>query len=399
MTRAVREPAMPSAHVIHITEPVTGGVGRQVELIAAALPQHGFRLGLILSLQRAPGYAVQAERFRKQGIEVDVIPMRRQLSPVRDLVSFFRIRRMLSRRQPDLVHTHASKAGMLGRRAARALGIPVVHTPHVFAFEWRRSGGLSFLYRVAERMAASWCERILLLSYEQCECAYSVGIRPLEKLTVLPNGVDCDYFAPATRLQREHARARFGLAHDIPVVGMAARFEPQKGVGHFLRAAASLCRRVERIHFLLVGEGSLLDDARGMIRQFGIEHAVSFCGNITHMRDFYHALDLFVLASLWEGCPYVILEAQASGVPVVATETCGSRALINDSETGMLVPVGDEAALARQVEQLLADRESAGRMAAWARAGIEKDFRLQDWSRQLAGVYTEILAENRLSGQ
>jgi glycosyltransferase involved in cell wall biosynthesis len=289
--------------ITHISEPVTGGVGRQVELVAHALPACGFRLHLIVSLARDPAFARSLEAYEAEGIGTDVVPFVRRPCPVRDPWSYLRLKRVLRRVRPALVHTHSSKAGMLGRRAAHALGIPCVHTPHVFAFEWAKSGVRRCLFRILERRAARWCDRIVLLSDAQRELAFTVGLGPIERLDVIPNGVDAEQFRPAVPEERRAARKRFGVTVDVPVVGMAARFEPQKGVGDFLRAAAGLRQRIPRVRFLLAGDGSMEEEARQRVDRLGLTDAVSFCGNVTHMLEFYHALDAFVLASLWEGCP------------------------------------------------------------------------------------------------
>lgn len=380
--------------VVHITEAVQGGIIRHLDWIRSALPSRGVELHFILSLERTPGYAVVLDACRKEGIGSDVVPMQRTPSPVDDFPVLMKLIGCLRRCQPDLVHTHGSKGGFFGRLAATHLGIPALHTPHVFAFEWAHPGVKRHFYVEAERLAARWCRRLVLLSEAQRQAARDVGVGREKQYCVLPNGIDAGAYPPATPETRRAARERFGLPLDAPVLGMAARFEPQKGVGGFLRAARQVVDAVPEVRFLLAGEGAELAAAQDRARETGLAEHMIFCGSVEHILPFYHALDGFVLASLWEGLPYVILEAQAAGLPVVSTRTLGADAVIDDGVHGRLVPVGDSSRLAAAMLSLLNDPASARGLAGAGHRRVCSDFTLERWADGLAALYRDVLAES-----
>ncbi|MCX7934125.1 MAG: glycosyltransferase, partial [Planctomycetota bacterium] len=339
--------------VLQVTEAMAGGVARHLDLIWRALPARGFAVAFAVSLMRGAEAESLVARWRAEGAAVAVVPMRRAIRPLADWRAGRHLRRAMASLRPALVHTHASKAGYLGRAAANRLGIPAVHTAHVFAFEWTRSAWWRLFYRLLERRASRWCQRIICLSEMQMEAAFAAGLSAAEKLAVIANGVDSEEFKPPSEAERAAARRRWGIGADELAIGTAARLEPQKGMGHFLRAAALISAALPAARFFIAGTGSLESECRRRTADLGLTERVVFCGNVADMPTFYHALDCFALTSLWEGLPYAILEAQASGLPVVASRTIGAEMLIVDQESGLLTPLGDEKALAAAVLRVL----------------------------------------------
>ncbi len=373
--------------VTHICEACLGGVARQLRLAARTLPAGGILPRFILSTRRGPASVRLADDLRGEGRPVDEVPMRRSICPLRDLIHLLKIRRILRSTRPALVHTHSSKAGILGRFAAHMLGIPCVHTPHVFAFEWQHGGVMGRLYRMLERRAARWCEALVMLSDLQNEFALLEGVGTLEQRAVVPNGVDPAAFVPPTPQQRQAARACFGVGENVPLIGCAGRMAPQKGIDRLLRAASSLRQQERETEFLVAGTGELLASHRALAERLDLTKAVRFCEEVDDMQRLYHALDVFVLPSLWEGMPYTVLEAQSCGVPVVASRTCGSASIIEDEVSGLLVEIGDERQLMQAMLRLLREPQLAERLGAWGRANVERYFTLEQWSRSLTRLY------------
>jgi len=385
----MRDDALPL--ILQVTEALAGGVARHLDLIWRALPARGFAIAFAVSVDRNAGAAALAARWRAEGARVEVVPMCRAIRPMSDWRAGRKLRQIIDAIRPTLVHTHASKGGYLGRAAARHLHIPAVHTGHVFAFEWPRSAWRRFFYRLLERRASQWCDRIICLSATQMEAAVAAGLGPPDKMAVVANGVDSDEFKPPSEAERAAARRRWGIGAEELAVGTAVRLEAQKGIGHFLRAAAIIREALPNARFFIAGEGSQESECRRRVAALRMEKCISFCGNVVDMPVFYHALDCFVLTSLWEGLPYAILEAQASGLPVVASCTVGAEMLIIDHESGILTPLADEKALAAAVIQVLRDPQLAQYLGAWARARICEHFTLERWADNLAAVYRSVL--------
>ncbi len=375
-------------NVTHIAEGTVGGLARQLELAARALPQRKVDLHMIVSCERDPHFVEDIEAFRRLGVRVDIVPMLREPSALRDFSCYRQIKEVLSRRKPDVLHTHSSKGGILGRRAAHTLRIPCIHTPHVFPFEWATFPKRG-IYRKIEQIAAGWCDRVVMLSELQKRVALESGIGPADKLTVIPNGVSTADYRPPNDEERTAARAHFGL-NDERVIGVAARLEPQKGMGHFLRAAQMLLTRQPKTRFLVAGTGSLEAQCRARADKLGLRKAITFCGNISHMLRFYHAIDCFMLASLWEGLPYVILEAMACGLPIVSTRSFGCEGVIEHDQNGLLLPIQDEAGLARAAERVITDEAFASQLGQNARARVDEAFSLDTWADGLVACYNDV---------
>jgi glycosyltransferase involved in cell wall biosynthesis len=315
--------------------------------------------------------------------------MRRAISPVEDFSAYIALRRLMKAERPAVVHTHASKAGFLGRAAARALGIPVVHTPHVMPMEWSGSA----LYLALERRAAKWTDRLVVLNDRQETLARDKLELPSDRIRYLVNGVDVDAFYPATPVVFARARRKLEVREMRPLVGIAARLEPQKGVGTFIGAAAQVLEEQPRAIFLIAGSGSLQPELERRCAKLGIEKSVRFLGEQALMPSFYHALDVFALASLWEGMPYAILEAQASGLAVVATSTPGAQALIRPGETGSLVRLDDPTSMASAICTYLADQRLRDRVGRRAREAVVAHHSVQQWAERLAGLYRELVPD------
>ncbi len=379
--------------VLHIAEAAAGGVATHLELLARTL--RGFRLHFAVSSRRDPGVPERLARA-PQTESVKAIGMLRRPAPLTDYLALRQLVKLIRQLRPDLVHTHSSKGGYLGRKAAYLCGVPAVHTPHVFAFEWARLPGVKTLFRLLEKRAARWCEKLVLLSDWQLETAFQNRIAPLEKLEVIPNGVDSAFFRPGSRQEKAAARAALGLEDNALVVGTAARLSPQKGLRDFLTAAKMIAKQKAEAVFLIAGEGAQEKELRRYADALGVSPQVRFCGNLAEMLPFYRALDCFVLSSLWEGLPYVILEAQACGLPVISTDTSGGAAAIRHEESGLLVAKSDTLQLAGAILRVLDDGELAKKLGSWGRVEAEKSFSLNRWADDLAGLYRKVLDQTKL---
>lgn len=367
-------------------EATAGGTGRHLDLVAQYLPSLGIGLTLAVSPLRNP--LLPEQLARHPDIKIELLPMKRRISPLGDLLAYRKIVRLLQDNQPDLIHTHSSKAGFLGRLAASRLGIPVVHTPHVLAMEWSNSR----IYKKLEQLAARWTTKMIVLNLEQKLLAQEVLGIPAADLVYIPNGVDPEEFHPASLEVRAMARKSLQVGPKRLLIGMAARLEPQKGVGNLLRVAKLVLKEFPNAIFLLAGSGSLEEKLKKRCRALEIADSVRFLGECEHMPSFYHALDLFVLASLWEGMPYTILEAQASALAVVASATPGALALIEPGKTGMLAPIDDVPYLASAICTYLGNELVRERIGKKAREFVLVEHTAGKWAQSLAGLYHEIIA-------
>jgi glycosyltransferase involved in cell wall biosynthesis len=340
------------------------------------LPEDRFDVLAVVSPRSDGEFLPDMEDMWLRGRRVEVIPMHRNPAPFSDVLAVYRLWRLLRRERPDVLHVHGSKGGLLGRLAGRMAGVPrIYHTPHVYPFQWAR--GLRRLILLAgERLLWRLSTSVVAVGQGQAAVALGMRLAVPERLVTIPNGVDADHFARlASPENRASVRRELGLAPDCLAVGMVARLAPQKGCGHFLRAARAVADRFPSAVFLLVGSGPLLPVLRAMAGDLGLGSRMMFLGHRQDADRLYAALDLFVLSSLWEGLPYAILEAQASGLAVVASRIPGCEELVESGKTGYLVEMHDETGIARKICELLADRDLRKRMGGYGQQRVATLFR------------------------
>ncbi len=372
-----------------VLEATQGGTRRHVIDLLYGLDPARFDLLPVVSPRSDGEFQPDLERMWTEGRRVEVIPMRRQPAPLRDLLALWRLWRLFRRERPDVVHAHGSKGGLLGRLAARLAGVPrIYHTPHVYPFQWARGGLSRLVFLATERLLWRLSSKVVAVGQGQAEVALELRVAAPGRLTVIPNGVDAARFeALAAPANRARVRGELGLADGDLAVGMVARLSPQKGCGHFLRAARLVAAKHPEARFLLIGAGPLLPYLHALAQDLGIRERVIFLGHRPDADRLYAALDLFVLSSLWEGLPYVLLEAGASGLPVVASRIPGCVELVEDGATGYLVELRNEEEIAARISELLADPGKRAAMGAAGRERVREGFRLDRFLELHAELY------------
>ncbi|MBI3828178.1 MAG: glycosyltransferase family 4 protein [Planctomycetes bacterium] len=366
----------------YVCEATAGGVRKHLRELMRLFsrPEEGFEIHALLGDRGEPGLAAELEQLRAQGVRTAVLPaLQRPIRLLRDRAAYAEIKRFIRELAPQLVHTHSSKAGFLGRLAAHAAGVPrIVHTAHVFPFQWA-TGLKGFFYTKLERYAARRCHAIVCVGASQREEALRIGLAPTEKVLLIPNGVEIP--PPASLEEIAALRMRLQLPAKAPVVGMVARLAPQKGVRPFLEAAAQVVRARPDAIFVLAGGGPLEEEARARAAALGLTAGqFRFLGHVEDAERLYPAFDVLALSSLYEGLPYVLLEAMARGVPVVATDVQGSRDVIEHGVSGLLARPGNAADLAAKLSALLGDRSQREKLSGAALARVRERFSLEQFA-------------------
>jgi len=375
-------------HVVEILEATAGGTRTHILQLLRGLKERGFQMTLLASTERNPSFSKDIEHLRAAGIRVIEIPMVRQVAPLRDLAALARLRRILRTLAPDIVHTHASKAGILGRIAARLSGVrTIIHTPHVYYFQGKR-GLARWFFRMLERMALPLAAKTVLLCESQQELArQELGAQP-ERVEVIENGVNTAHFSPRNR--KREAQEALDIGTDSILIGTVTRFMPQKGCDIFLKAMVRVLERRPECCGLIVGAGPLEAALRRLAQQLGIGSRIHWRKEDNDPREIYEALDVFVLSSHYEGLPYALLEAMAMALPVVATRVTGCLDLITHHETGLLAAPDHPADLANGILQLLHNPKEAQRLGAAAREAVKRDFSIERFLDKTARLYADL---------
>ncbi len=344
--------------VLQVVEAITAGVGQHVLDLSLRLQRAGLHVLVACPGVRDGAWKDTAfvDRLGAAGIPATVVPMRRRIHPLADLRAASRLAKLIQRERVDVIHGHSSKAGALARLAALRVRSserpPVVYTPNAFAFLGARRPATRWLYLAVERwLGRRATDAVICVSKSEMTLAQRHAIVPPERLALIENTVDLSRFG----LDRSPAaKSNLGLDSTRPVIGAIGRLAPQKGPAYLLRAARLLIDGGLDAQFLLVGEGELEGELLQMVTDLGLDDHVSLPGFSNDIPQVLAALDVFVLPSLYEGLPYTLMEAMAAGCAVVATNVMGNRDLIEDGETGLLVPPADANALARALASLMA---------------------------------------------
>ena len=324
------------------------------------------------------------------------------IRPWRDLAAVAALARAFRRLRPAIVHTHSSKAGILGRAAARLAGVPVViHSIHGFGFHDGQPAWMRRALIAAERLAAPWTTHFVSVAATHLERGAALGIVDRERASVLRSGVHlADLAAAAERAGRAGQpalRTRLGLPAAGPILGMVACLKPQKAPLDFVEAAARIASVRPEASFVMVGDGPLRPQIEARARSLGIASRLHLLGWRRDVPDLLAAFDVAVLTSLWEGLPRVVPEAIAAGRPIVATAIDGTAEILRDGETALLAPPGDPGAVANQVLRLLDDPALARRIASAARpllAGFDIDWMVREQER----LYGRLLDQAERAG-
>lgn len=320
----------------------------------------------------------------------------REAAPFKDWSALRGLMRLFRTRGYDIVHTHTSKAGFLGRIAARRAGVPVVvHTAHGNVFDGYFNAVATRAFIAMERYAARRCDRIIELTPGGIEEHLALGIGRREQFRTICSGIDLEPFAGAVR-RREDTRRRLGIGSGDVLVGGVGRLEPVKGFTYFVEAARQVLAAEPSVQFVLAGQGSLEAALRAQAAPLG--GRFRFLGPRNDIPDLMAALDVFVLPSVNEGMGRVLLESGAAGVCRVATRVGGVPDVVRDGETGVLVEARDPGALAEAILALSRDGARRARLGEAARAEVAPEYGLDRMVMRIEALYEDVVREKGLDG-
>lgn len=377
---------MPRIKVAHIVTKLEWGGAQQNTLhTVRTLNRDFFDAHLICG----PGGILDGEAGRDDVPVEFVSALQRAVHPVKDAAAFFQLRRLLRRLRPDIVHTHSSKAGILGRWAASAAGVPVVvHTFHGFGFHPAQPAPVRAAYVAVERWTARLSTALIAVSRANRDEALARGIGRPDQYHLIRSGVP---LAPYRSLaSRRDAPPGIVLGAEEKLVTTIGPFKPQKNLKDFLRAAAAVLQRRRDVKFLVIGDGDGRVRLEEEIRRRGLADHVVLAGWRRDVPALLARTDAFCMTSLWEGLPRSLVEAMAAGRPCVVNAVDGCRDLIDDGVNGFLVPPRHPLTTAERLLQILADDDLAFLLGRRARETIGDEFDIDGMVRAQERLYSAL---------
>ncbi len=337
-----------------------------------------------------PGGRLVAEA-RASGVPVHVVDdLVRRPDPRRDLRTVVRLAALFRRRGYRLVHTHSTKAGLLGRLAAWLAGVPaVVHTVHGFPFEMG-PGLRTRAYSAVERLAALLTDRVVCVGEVLRRQVEALGMAPGRKLVTIYSGLD--FAACRPRRAAEETKRRLGVEGAWPIVGSVGYLMEAKAQHDLIEAAARLVPRYPRLVLLLVGEGPLRPFLERRIADLGVGAHARLLGERDDVADLLPVFDVYAMSSRREGVGRALSEAMYAGLPVVTTAVAGVTELVADEETGLLVPPRNPERLAAAIDRLVADPALARRLGAAAGRRARELMSVDRMIADLVRLYDDLLA-------
>lgn len=333
------------------------------------------------------------------GATVYLIPeLVREIRPFQDVVAFLKIRRILKELKKPfsqmIVHTHSSKAGILGRWAARVSGIHlIIHSIHGFGFHDFQPSFLRAFYICMERLTSLVTTRFIAVSRATIEKGVAKRIFTRDKTVLIRSGIDIREFQDVT-CDKVEKKKEWGLDAGCPLVAMIACLKTQKSPLDFVNVAKIVSDAIAPVRFLLIGDGVLRSEIEALIQKVGMEGKILLLGWRNDIPEILRCVDVLVLTSLWEGLPRVFPQAMASGVPVVATDVDGAPEAIEHGINGFLTPPKDVHAMAEKVIYLIRHPKEAQEMGKKGRDLVD-EFDIWKMLAQQQALYASLLKSDK----
>lgn len=328
------------------------------------------------------------------GLKCFFIPyLIREINPLQDILAALWIYKILRSIRPHVVHTHSSKAGILGRWVAWLAGIPVtIHTFHGYGFNDYQSRLKRNIFILAEKITSIITSHFIAVSREDVKKGMRLELFDRERVTLIRSGIDVAVFRK-TAIDVQKKKIELGLPPLSSVVGMIACMKPQKAPLDFVEVAKLVNRELPDVYFIYVGDGELMPGVEGAVNRYGLSDRFIILGWRADIPEIMRTLDVLALTSRWEGLPRVLPEAMAAGIPIVAASVDGTPEAVVNGVNGFLVPPGNVGAFRDKLLFLLKNRDKAKEMGASGTRMVE-EFDITNMTPQQERLYEKLLSVN-----
>jgi len=368
-----------------ITKLELGGAQKQLLTLIRHLDKKRFHLFLFT----AKDGLLLPEALSINGLTIKKsICLERPINPLKDLLALIEIHRFIKKNNIEIVHTHSSKAGILGRLAARLAKVKIIiHAVHGWSFNDYQPRVERLFFIWLERLSARFSDKLIVASNYDRQKGLDNHIGRENKYTLIHYGIDYTEF----NIREQNIRKELRIDANDLVVGMVSCFKPQKSPQDFIKLAFLVSKALPNVKFLLVGDGILHGKIEKLIHKFNLQKQVILTGWRRDIPRILSAIDIFVLTSLWEGLPIAVLEAMASNKPVISTDTGGVREVITEGKSGFLVLPGDMLKMSERLAVLLKDKNLRAEMGQNARDSLDFNFALTNMIRESKNLYEDIM--------
>ena len=384
--------------VLHIITHMGFGGAQEYTLLSVigldAMPE--YEVSLLSGIKK--GYEGELLSLAREKTHLIMVPeMGRAINPLSDLIALWKIYRLIRKGHYHIVHTHTSKAGVIGRIAAWLGGTPIiVHTLHALVFHDYQPWIVNRTWKLIKKICAPITTYFISVSEIIAEKAIKAGIVKPEKFKTIYSGMELDWFLHAN-FDNKALRLEFGIPEDALVIGKIARLDPIKGHNFLMNAAPAIVKRFPNVRFLIIGDGVLFEHLQKRAQAYGILENFIFTGLIERKRipEMISMMDVVVHTSLQEGLARVLPQSLAIGKPCVSFNIDGAPEVVVNNRTGFLVEAGDDSGLIEAILHLLENPDLRRQMGENGRRLVDPAFRTETMVKETAKVYEMLLNLHR----
>ncbi|MCZ2844970.1 MAG: glycosyltransferase family 4 protein [Candidatus Bathyarchaeota archaeon] len=393
--------------IIHIiTRLDKGGSAENTLLTALGIDEKKYDVILVkgptyesrMSKEEHANISADLKEARLKGIRIVNIPfLLRRINPIYDLLALFSLYVFLIREKPSIVHTHTSKAGLLGRLAAKLAGVPIIiHTPHGHVFFGYFGPVKTKIFIILENFASAITNKMIALTNKERDDHVLFRITDEDKFVVIPSGVKLNKFRELPFNEKQNLKKELGIPENSLIIGTVGRLEPVKGPEFLIKAAKHIISKYPDAFFIFTGNGYLRQNLDRIASKLGLRENIIFMGWRDDAARIISAYDVFVLPSLNEGMGRVLVEAMALGKPIVASNIGGIPDLVIHGKNGFLVSPKNPKELAKYIQILLEDEKKREKMGL---AGKEMalNFSAENMVEKIVELYQELLIQKNIS--
>lgn len=340
----------------------------------------------------------EIDELRRLGIKVKPIFISRKIEPLKDVISCIKLCRFIKEEGFHIVQAQTSKAGFIGRTAAKLAGVPIViYTAHDFSFHPYLNPVVQQFYKIIERFAAAYTEVILTDTEIIKQKGIKAKLKKPKDIITVHMGINLERFSP-DKIDKYKYKKIFGI-DQCPVVGTVARFVPNKGLKCLLRAAALVLKEIPETKFLLVGDGPERNELEALSRELAISQNLIFPGFRDDIQELMALMDVFCLPTHGEGFGVVFAEAMAMKVPVVASLVPSVPEVVENGKTGILVPPERHELFAQALLSIIKDPDKGREMGKAGRERVEKYFDERLMFQKTSQIYQELIRRKKVTTQ
>ena len=381
--------------VLHIiTRLDTGGSAENTLLTCIGLNKNNYEITLASGAAFSPKNELKKEA-ENNGVKFVIIPeLVYWIAPLKEIISFCKIFMLIKKERFDIVHTHTSKAGILGRLAAKLAGVPIIiHAPHGHIFYGYYNSFLTGIFIIVEKIAAEFTDKIITLTEKGVEEHVKFGIAPENKFIAIHSGIRADKFF-SEPVDINNKRNQLGIPQNSLLIGTAGRLVPIKGHKYLMQAMSQINKKLNVI-LLVIGDGYLRENLEQQAKQSGISNRIKFLGFRNDIAEILSILDIFILPSINEGMGRTLVEAMFLSKPIIATNVGGIPDLVKNDKSGILVPPKDPTAIANAIQQLLENKTLAKEMGKTGREIVKNEFTEKTMVEKIDKLYNDLLKEKQ----